>query len=81
MSDCKASTSSNDHLSFIHNEVPEDHKEKDPLEIDEKPNIKHDSIQSSSKNGAIDPFGEPPDGGLSAWLKVLGCFLIYSNIW
>jgi MFS family permease len=23
----------------------------------------------------------PPDGGLHAWLKVLGSFLIYSNIW
>ena len=23
----------------------------------------------------------PPDGGLHAWLKVLGCFLMYSNIW
>jgi hypothetical protein len=23
----------------------------------------------------------PPDGGLHAWLKVLGGFLIYSNIW
>ncbi|KAF2663309.1 MFS general substrate transporter [Microthyrium microscopicum] len=29
----------------------------------------------------IDPFGEPPDGGLNAWLKVFGCFLLYSNIW
>jgi hypothetical protein len=34
-----------------------------------------------SKKSEIDPFGEPPDGGLNAWLKVLGCFLIYSNIW
>lgn len=23
----------------------------------------------------------PPDGGLHAWLKVLGAFLLYSNIW
>jgi hypothetical protein len=23
----------------------------------------------------------PPDGGLHAWLKVVGGFLIYSNIW
>jgi hypothetical protein len=36
---------------------------------------------STSRKGEIDPFGEPPDGGLNAWLKVLGCFLLYSNIW
>jgi hypothetical protein len=34
-----------------------------------------------SKKSEIDPFAEPPDGGLNAWLKVFGCFLIYSNIW
>lgn len=34
-----------------------------------------------SKKSEIDPFHEPPDGGLNAWLKVFGCFLIYSNIW
>lgn len=37
--------------------------------------------RTQSKKSEIDPFGEPPDGGLNAWLKVLGCFLIYSNIW
>jgi hypothetical protein len=36
---------------------------------------------SASRKADIDPFGEPPDGGLNAWLKVLGCFLLYSNIW
>jgi hypothetical protein len=35
---------------------------------------------SSGRSNVIDPFAEPPDGGLNAWLKVLGCFLIYSNI-
>ena len=81
MSDCKTSASSKDRLSSIQDEGPDDHKEKDPLEFNEKSNIEHEPIQSSSKKGAIDPFGEPPDGGLNAWLKVLGCFLIYSNIW
>lgn len=38
-------------------------------------------VQSSSRYSAIDPFGTPPDGGLNAWLKVFGCFLLYSNIW
>ncbi|KIW08583.1 hypothetical protein, variant [Verruconis gallopava] len=37
--------------------------------------------RTQSRRSEIDPFGEPPDGGLNAWLKVLGCFLIYSNIW
>lgn len=26
-------------------------------------------------------FSPPPDGGLHAWLKVFGGFLIYINIW
>jgi hypothetical protein len=39
------------------------------------------SIRTQSRKSEIDPFSEPPDGGLNAWLKVLGCFLIYSNIW
>jgi hypothetical protein len=38
-------------------------------------------VQSSSRRSDIDPLAEPPDGGLNAWLKVLGCFLVYSNIW
>ena len=35
-------------------------------------------------HGEIDspsPAHIPPDGGLHAWLKVVGGFLIYSNIW
>jgi hypothetical protein len=34
-----------------------------------------------TRRSEIDPFSEPPDGGWNAWLKVLGCFLLYSNIW
>lgn len=37
--------------------------------------------RTSTRASTIDPATEPPDGGLNAWLKVLGCFLIYSNIW
>lgn len=37
--------------------------------------------KTQSRKSEIDPFGQPPDGGLNAWLKVLGCFLMYSNIW
>jgi hypothetical protein len=51
----------------------------DVLEIaDEGPNA---LSRTQSRKSEIDPFSEPPDGGLNAWLKVLGCFLIYSNIW
>jgi hypothetical protein len=39
-------------------------------------------VSSRSKKSDVDLFSkEPPDGGLNAWLKVMGCFLIYSNIW
>ncbi|QDS71643.1 hypothetical protein FKW77_007480 [Venturia effusa] len=81
MSDCKTSASSNDHLSSVHYEGPENHQEKEALESNENSDVDHEPISPSSKDGAIDPFGQPPDGGLNAWLKVLGCFLIYSNIW
>lgn len=37
--------------------------------------------RAASKRSEIDPTAEPPDGGLNAWLKVLGCFLLYSNVW
>jgi hypothetical protein len=62
-----------------------------PEETSEERNENEDQIhpqvetlaktQSSSRKSDIDPFSEPPDGGLNAWLKVLGCFLLYSNIW
>lgn len=37
--------------------------------------------RTTTRRSAIDPSREPPDGGLEAWLKVFGCFLLYSNIW
>lgn len=40
-----------------------------------------EKVQSASRKSVIDPSMEPPDGGLHAWLKVFGCFLLYSNIW
>lgn len=27
------------------------------------------------------PPGPPPNGGLTAWLQVLGCFMLYFNTW
>ncbi|KAH8893443.1 MFS general substrate transporter [Thozetella sp. PMI_491] len=40
-----------------------------------------EKVNTSSRRSDIDPFAEPPDGGLNAWLKVFGCFLLYSNVW
>lgn len=37
------------------------------------------SIEAQSLAGTQLP--QPPDGGLHAWLKVVGGFLIYINIW
>lgn len=33
----------------------------------------------STRSVVIDPDAEPPDGGIHAWLKVYGCFLMYAN--
>jgi hypothetical protein len=35
--------------------------------------------RSMARSIAIDPEAEPPDGGMHAWLKVFGCFLMYAN--
>jgi hypothetical protein len=57
-------------------------KEKqDAFEIDEGHDENLQKVQSSSRKSDIDPLSNPPDGGLNAWLKVFGCFLLYSNIW
>jgi len=81
MSDWKASASSDGHLSSVHDEPVEEIREKEDVDLNKKSTVAHEPVQLLSKKGAIDPFGEPPNGGLNAWLKVLGCFLIYSNIW
>jgi hypothetical protein len=59
------------------NEAQQNHENANGEKIHALEKVK----SSASKRGDIDPFGEPPDGGLNAWLKVLGCFLLYSNIW
>jgi hypothetical protein len=61
-------------------------EEEEAIGIDEtgeqhKDNTLSRTQSRKSAKSEIDPFGEPPDGGLNAWLKVVGCFLIYSNIW
>ncbi|KAF2270995.1 MFS general substrate transporter [Lojkania enalia] len=40
-----------------------------------------DEEQQDRDSPAGDALPPPPDGGLHAWLKVLGGFLIYINIW
>jgi MFS family permease len=43
--------------------------------------LTHTTSHLSTVSSAPSLPHEPPDGGLHAWLKVLGGFLIYSNIW
>ena len=38
-------------------------------------------VISHAESDSTLPAHVPPDGGMHAWLKVLGGFLIYSNIW
>lgn len=57
-------------------ENTEKHNENDPSSIEGL------GLEKTSTGApSIDTLANPPDGGLNAWLKVLGCFLIYSNIW
>ncbi|KAF2000247.1 MFS general substrate transporter [Amniculicola lignicola CBS 123094] len=68
----------------------------DPLHFEEKKAINGDVVdneeQRLSTPGSLErvqdegpgpdaQLPDPPDGGLHAWLKVLGGFLIYINIW
>jgi len=81
MAGWKATASSDDQLSSNIDEAPEEQREYGELEYSEKTNVSIRDNQCVPNKSAIDPFGTPPDGGLNAWLKVLGCFLLYSNIW
>jgi hypothetical protein len=38
-------------------------------------------VERKTRRSGLDPSVPPPDGGLLAWSKVFGCFLLYSNIW
>lgn len=44
------------------------------------PNI-NDDVYLDARSTAESELPPPPDGGLHAWLKVFGGFLIYINIW
>jgi hypothetical protein len=70
---------SNDNLPSIGDNVSKEQLENTSPKDDQIEQLT--KVQSSSRRSDIDPLAEPPDGGLNAWLKVFGCFLIYSNIW
>jgi len=41
---------------------------------------KHEDLENN-RNNTPAQLPAAPDGGLHAWLKVLGGFLVYINIW
>jgi hypothetical protein len=51
------------------------------LEFKEKEQQTQLESQQDTRSVAESQLAKPPDGGLHAWLKVLGGFLIYINIW
>ena len=58
----------------------EEHKDEESIMSPDSATM--EKIQpTTSKSSDISPYTEPPDGGLNAWLKVFGSFLMYSNIW
>jgi hypothetical protein len=83
----KSLDSLDDKLPSLDDEIAQEERDTEKAEIGQdadpvdKTTPDLEKVQSSSKRSEIDPSSEPPDGGLNAWLKVLGCFLLYSNIW
>lgn len=56
---------------------------------DEKVDIESEPVQIpplidipiEEKANVLPPPAPPPDGGLRAWLQVLGCYLVFFNVW
>ena len=56
---------------------------------DEKADIEANTIHPpplidvpiEEKASVLPPPAPPPDGGLRAWLQVLGCYLVFFNVW
>ncbi|KAH6878173.1 major facilitator superfamily domain-containing protein [Alternaria rosae] len=63
--------------SSIHNGIHQQDKTASDHEAGDK-EAKIDARSTLTAESAIPP---PPDGGLHAWLKVFGGFMIYINIW
>ena len=78
MADWKPSQASDERSSSVADDI----LREEGLEANEADNEMPAQLEKvQSRKSEINPLAEPPDGGLNAWLKVLGCFLIYSNIW
>lgn len=50
------------------------HQNSDAHDVEDTPSLEAQSLAGSQ-------LPAPPDGGLHAWLKVFGGFLVYINIW
>jgi hypothetical protein len=64
--------------SSIHDDV---HQEETSLRNDKPAGDKEAQIDARSTMTTESAIPPPPDGGLHAWLKVFGGFMIYINIW
>jgi hypothetical protein len=67
----------NDHDGESSQERPIEEQEKGPVDVGTAP----DEEKQDGHSVAESQLPPPPDGGLHAWLKVFGGFLIYINIW
>ncbi|KAB2107279.1 hypothetical protein AG0111_0g4568 [Alternaria gaisen] len=64
--------------SSIHDEL---NQQNEPVENHEPVGDKEAQIDARSTMTIESAIPPPPDGGLHAWLKVFGGFMIYINIW
>jgi hypothetical protein len=64
--------------SSIHDDV---HQQDKPVQTHEPTGDKEAQIDARSTMTTESAIPPPPDGGLHAWLKVFGGFMIYINIW
>ncbi|KAI4617495.1 uncharacterized protein J4E87_003015 [Alternaria ethzedia] len=64
--------------SSIHNDI---HQQEETASNHEVAGDKEAQIDARSTFTAESAIPPPPDGGLHAWLKVFGGFMIYINIW
>ncbi|KAF1951709.1 MFS general substrate transporter [Byssothecium circinans] len=65
----------------LHPEDPLQHSSDHEQEKGTQEPEPHDASRQDTRSVAESQLPSPPDGGLHAWLKVLGGFLIYINIW
>ena len=64
--------------SSIHDDI---HQQEETASNHEVVGDKEAQIDARSTLTAESAIPPPPDGGLHAWLKVFGGFMIYINIW